>query len=350
MNSTAPLPPLTIAYFGGSITEGYNASDPARTSWRALTTVWLQAQLPTREIREINAAIGGTGSDLGAFRLRRDVLAGKPDVVFVEFAVNDKDAAPERIQRALEGIIRAIRREQPAARIYLVFTLEKSHLPNYQRGELPVSVRLHEQIARHYGVPCFHLARTLVGALAEGRGSWDELFCDEVHPVDAGFAFYAAELQSLLFPRLSELVTPRTNALPAPMISNAWENGRLIDAWDLAEPGWVKENESLANRFPHRLASATPGAELRLRFHGSAVGVYWLIGPDSGDVEVSLDGGPFGRFSSWDKYALHFTRANYTLFAEDLPSGEHELILRVHPERAAQATGNWVRIGAFLGA
>ena len=348
MNSTAPLPPLTIAYFGGSITEGYNASDPARTSWRALTTGWLQAQLPTREIREINAAIGGTGSDLGAFRLRRDVLAGQPDVVFIEFVVNDKDTAPERIQRALEGILRAIRREQPAARIYLVFTLEKSHLPIYQRGELPASVRVHEQIARHYGVPCFHLARTLAGALAEGRGSWEVLFCDEVHPVDAGFAFYATELQNLIFPRLSELVTPCTDALPTPMIPDAWENARLIDAWDLAAPGWVKENESLADRYPHRLASATPGAELRLRFCGSAVGVYWLIAPDSGDVEVSLDGGPFRRWSSWDKYTLHFTRANYAVLVENLPVLEHELILRIHPERAAQATGNCVRIGAFL--
>lgn len=72
--------PVRIAYFGGSIT--------AQKGWRIASRLWLQQQYPTAGISEINAALGGTGSDLGAFRLYRDVLRHTPDLVFVEFAVS----------------------------------------------------------------------------------------------------------------------------------------------------------------------------------------------------------------------------------------------------------------------
>ena len=80
---------VTVVFFGGSITWGGNASDIDQGSYRARTTQWLKQQYPQSNITSINAGIGGTGSDLGAFRCKPDVLAHKPDLVFVEFAVND---------------------------------------------------------------------------------------------------------------------------------------------------------------------------------------------------------------------------------------------------------------------
>jgi hypothetical protein len=37
---------FTIGYLGGSITAGAHASDPEKTSWRALTTAWLRRRFP----------------------------------------------------------------------------------------------------------------------------------------------------------------------------------------------------------------------------------------------------------------------------------------------------------------
>ncbi len=62
--------------------------------------------LPKAAFTEINAAIGGTGSDLGVYRLKQDVLDHKPDLMFVEFAVNDGATEPEQIYRSMEGIVR----------------------------------------------------------------------------------------------------------------------------------------------------------------------------------------------------------------------------------------------------
>ncbi len=79
--------PVTIAYFGGSIT--------AAPGYRVQVTKWFRDQFPNAEVREVNAAIGGTGSDLGVFRCGVDVAAHDPDLVFVEFNINDGSPVDE---------------------------------------------------------------------------------------------------------------------------------------------------------------------------------------------------------------------------------------------------------------
>src|SRR5690606_34166632 len=90
---------VNMAYIGGSITE-------AREGWRDLTFGWFRTMYPQTKFNQINAAIGGTGSNLGVFRMEQDVLSKKPDLIFVEFAVNDHGRNPADIHRAVEGIIR----------------------------------------------------------------------------------------------------------------------------------------------------------------------------------------------------------------------------------------------------
>ena len=94
----------TVAYFGGSITWGATATDPLKTSWRALLAKRLQREFPAARLVPVDAAIGGKGSDLGVFRMDRDVLPFRPDLTFVEFAVNDAQN-PERLE-CMEGILR----------------------------------------------------------------------------------------------------------------------------------------------------------------------------------------------------------------------------------------------------
>lgn len=54
------------------------------------TCDWFTRTYPEAEFRFENAAIGGTGSMLGVYRLEHELLdKSDPDLVFVEFAVND---------------------------------------------------------------------------------------------------------------------------------------------------------------------------------------------------------------------------------------------------------------------
>ena len=83
-------PEIKVAYLGGSIT--------AQPGWRVKSLAHFREAYPSVKFTEINAAIGGTGSDLGVFRLQQDVLTKQPDLLFVEFAVNDGGAAPDQVR------------------------------------------------------------------------------------------------------------------------------------------------------------------------------------------------------------------------------------------------------------
>ncbi|WP_218281181.1 SGNH/GDSL hydrolase family protein [Verrucomicrobium spinosum] len=141
---------VKVGYLGGSIT--------AAPGWRVKSLKWLQDKFPTAKLSEINAAIGGTGSDLGVFRVQRDVLDHKPDLLFVEFAVNDGGADPARIQKCMEGIVRQTWKVDPATDICFVYTLSEPFLNDLKAGKASRSVTAMEGVADHYQIPSIHLA------------------------------------------------------------------------------------------------------------------------------------------------------------------------------------------------
>ena len=96
---------IRIAVIGGSITQGAGASKTENQWGRKFAAGWRRA-FPNCAIDFVNAGIGATGSDIGAFRLGRDVLAKRPDVVAVEFAVND--APGQERAESYEGVIRQL--------------------------------------------------------------------------------------------------------------------------------------------------------------------------------------------------------------------------------------------------
>ena len=150
--------PIRICYLGGSITCGaataprkgrnrdgkafdYSSFDVNRDSWRALTYQWLKDAYETREgqFEQINAAIGATHSELAAFRLNHHVLAHQPDMLFIEFAVNDSGKgalsadnpqADRSIHRTLANIISRARQQNPDVAIFsLIATHRENRIP-----------------------------------------------------------------------------------------------------------------------------------------------------------------------------------------------------------------------------
>jgi lysophospholipase L1-like esterase len=338
---------LKIGYFGGSITAGAGASNAAKTSWRALTTAWFGRQFPEAKIAELNAAIGGTGSDLGAFRCQHDLVDHDPDLVFVEFAVNDGTRDELRTKRSMEGIVRQILTANPWAEIVFVYTTSKALAEAYEEGRTPAAVEHHRAVARHYAIAEVNVGRDLVEAMERGEGSWETLTTDGVHPNDAGYAHYQKSIDAFLESHRSDAPTPALFSLPDPLTKDPFAGAHLDDATALFAPGWKKEEKKLGT-LPHYLATDSPGSEFEHIFTGTTIGIYWMIAPDSGDIEWSVDGSEPKRLSSWDKYALKFTRPGYVILADDLSSGEHRLKIRVLSEKNPQSKGTWIRIGAFL--
>lgn len=84
---------VTLAYIGGSITQGAGAT-PINTECYAYKSYQLFRKhfAASDNVRFIKAGVGGTPSELGMLRFDRDVLRDgeKPDIVVIEFAVNDE--------------------------------------------------------------------------------------------------------------------------------------------------------------------------------------------------------------------------------------------------------------------
>ena len=74
--------PFTVGFIGGSLTEGGAA-------WMIPTRNYLAEKMPDKEIVTINAGKGGTRSNYGAARFMEDIGQYNPDLVFIEFSVND---------------------------------------------------------------------------------------------------------------------------------------------------------------------------------------------------------------------------------------------------------------------
>ncbi|MGI5869017.1 MAG: SGNH/GDSL hydrolase family protein [Kiritimatiellia bacterium] len=91
-----------------------------RKSWKPGKK--LEARYPEARFTFIDGAIGGTGSDLGVFRLQRDCLAYKPDLVFLDFSANDNvhKPQPERLA-AYESLVRRLVTEGRCPVVIAVF-------------------------------------------------------------------------------------------------------------------------------------------------------------------------------------------------------------------------------------
>ena len=346
---------VAIGYFGGSITEGEGATEADRTSWRGLITTWFSATWPQAKIREINAAIGGTGSDLGQFRLDHDLLRFQPDLVFVEFAVNDGGMDPIRTRRCMESIVRQIWTADPRIDIAFVFTTAKPFAEAYEKSEVPRTVQAHQELADYYHIPTVNVGKVLWQVIhdstdgKEGNASWATLTRDFTHPNDAGYALYAETIKQFLQPLILVAADNAPHLMPTPLHADVITCGKLIDTWDLDAAGWSKEDtfacETLST--PHCRPRARDGIALCFHWNG-----HRRLLADSTRFRrhrlLYKNGGSLKRLSSWDKYALKFTRANYKVLAEGLENKAHELVVRIAAEKNEKSTGTWIRIGALL--
>jgi len=190
---------LSVVFFGGSLTWGAQATDPMRTSYRALVSARLQKNYPAAHFEFWDASIGGTGSQLGAFRLERDVLAHKPDLVFLEFTNNDGPYTPPDQDRlaSYESLVRRmVQAGVPVLQVIL--PAKKDVLPNPPARPLDAK---HKEISHAYGLAVADVVSLVKARVAEGKATPDQLWDappDVTHPGDAGYALYAEAVWNAL--------------------------------------------------------------------------------------------------------------------------------------------------------
>ena len=305
---------VTVAYLGGSIT--------AMNGWRNLTTDWLRATYPQAKFKEIHAAIGGTGSNLGVFRVAHDALQHNPDLLFVEFATNDGGAQPQAIWRSMEGIVRQTWKKDPSTDIVFTYTITAAMKQDYLAGNCNRAASAMEQLADHYGIPSICFGPRVIDAVKAGtlvmKGSEPHegktLFAqDGVHPGLPGHKFYLASIVNGFTQMKDMPPADHAAALRTPFVADNLEAAKMVEIEPSMLTGdWQKlpptdsKSRSFSKRMGDMWYTGAPGATLRFTFRGSCCQIYDLLGPDGGQVWITVDGKksakPAARFDSYCTY------------------------------------------------
>lgn len=214
--------PLTVAFLGGSITQGSLSSTP-ELCYAYLTYEWWKEQFPKSEITYVNAGIGGTTSHLGTGRVDEEVLSYKPDFVIVEFSVNDADT-DVHFEETYEGLVRRILKNEKQPALLLV------HNVRYDDGGNAEAV--HCPVEKHYEVPGVSMKAAVYPFIADGRIVRRDITPDDLHPNDAGHKMVSGLITSYLAKekkKAEELMKEgcafpvKETVLPAPLTANGYE-------------------------------------------------------------------------------------------------------------------------------
>ncbi|MBL8204495.1 MAG: SGNH/GDSL hydrolase family protein [Blastocatellia bacterium] len=327
---------VTVAYIGGSISQGVGASDVNKTSYRALVNNWFRNRFPNSKINELNATVSGTTSLYAAIRARREIVEYKPDLVFLEFAVSDSSEPEEAVKKSIEGIVRQLLAVSQPPEIVMVYA------PNANQT---TAINWHEKIAEYYHLPKINLEELL----ATNNNSLATLSKDGVHPNDEGHKLYANHIIAYLSEQEKLPGSSPIKVLPMPFLSDEMTYGELKAFAEIQHgAGWKPEPTNDKTLPASLLSSDKSGIEISTTFEGTVVGLTFKMGPDSGILECLIDGKPapepLRQIDCYDKDTHIGTR----IVAGGLAMGEHKLTVRVKGEKNAKSSGAWVRLGSFL--
>ncbi|MDE7310290.1 MAG: SGNH/GDSL hydrolase family protein [Eubacterium sp.] len=245
---------VTIAYIGGSVTQGAGAVPIHKKCYAYLSYCDFKKRYRAGEnVRFIKAGVGGTPSELGVIRFERDVLRDgrvKPDIIIIEFAVNDQ--GDETKGDCYESLIRKALKLDGQPAVVLLFSVFADD-ENLQERMIP--------IGRHYHLPMVSIKDAVTSQFYKESGEGrvitkNQFFYDRYHPTNAGHRVmsdclgYLWEQAGIVGEETQEMQSTAQILKKEPLIGNTFEDVRLLDQvnpYDKAEimPGGFTETDPI---------------------------------------------------------------------------------------------------------
>ena len=344
---------LTIVYTGGSVTNGDGSTDRNTKSWAGLTTAWFKETYPDADVKGVKAAIGGTGSYLASFRFEGEIKPHEPDLLFIEFAINDAYNAQDydSVVRTSETLVQKAYQLNPNIDIVYVLTFDEPRkIQNY------VQLKAHMDVAKKYGLLYIKLSEPFYQMLYRTGTEFSDYFTDAVHPNDEGYQFYASVITEQLGKVLSEAAENPPQALRAVTLPDQtlsklplMLNADMIYSDDIklgTSEGWKHENNSyswLGMKYNGRIFANTIGSKFTFTFEGTDFGIAYGIGTDMGILSCTVDGGTPVLIDACKTYS----NPKEAIVAWNLPQGEHTVVIELIGKNEASGGCNF-EIGALL--
>lgn len=214
---------LKIAFLGGSITQGCHATEYEKQYTRRVFN-WFVKTFPAANFEYICAPVGGTDSQYGGARVKKQVLDKKPDMIFIEFAVNDW--GDDFHKETYEGLIRrVIKSNEELAVMTLMNVIYNERGDNAQPQHL--------EILKSYKIPAVSMKNSFYEEYLAGRVTENDMTTDGIHPNDFGHEMVAGQLCAYLDRVLAgEVETKEESYDMTPVTANHYEKAV-----------WLKNND-----------------------------------------------------------------------------------------------------------
>ncbi|WP_193213799.1 SGNH/GDSL hydrolase family protein [Luteolibacter marinus] len=100
---------IHLVFHGHSVPSGYHKTPEVKPfdSYPLMAMEKIQKAYPHAVINAIVTSIGGEDSVKGAARFEKDALSMRPDVVFIDYALNDRRVPEAEVEKAWRTMVRA---------------------------------------------------------------------------------------------------------------------------------------------------------------------------------------------------------------------------------------------------
>ena len=169
--------PQTVVTYGTSLTAGGD--------WVAQFGAALDRKYP-KLATIVNSAQGGMWSKWGVENLDARVIAKKPDVLFIEFSINDAfldyKTSPEDARRNLEAMIDRTLAAQPKCGIILMVMNPPTGVHLERRPKIADYEQVYRDVAKAHGLRLIDFSANWQAVLKNGDSAWTALVPDGIHP------------------------------------------------------------------------------------------------------------------------------------------------------------------------
>ncbi|MHA4738008.1 SGNH/GDSL hydrolase family protein [Dyadobacter sp. MSC1_007] len=198
--------PLRVIFFGDSITQ----AGVSPTGYITKMTEMLKSKGQDAEYELMGAGIGGNKVYDLYLRLEDDVLAKKPDVVFIYVGINDvwhkassgTGTDPDKYVKFYEALIKKMKAQNIRVIVCTPTVIgERNDASNAQDGDLNQYSKLIREIATRNGLQLCDLRKSFLDYLSQNNAENKEkgvLTTDRVHLNDAGNQFLAERMMEAL--------------------------------------------------------------------------------------------------------------------------------------------------------
>lgn len=275
-----------ICYLGGSITEGVGGTPS--TCWAKLSFDKICERYGNTSSEYFNKGLSGTPSILGNIRAERDILANDPDIVFIEFAVNDGQDALHK--ESYESLVKTVLTESETAVILVINRLENGYTCQQHMS----------QIGEHYGLPVISVNDAITPEFDEGRMTWKDYSNDGSHPNEYGHSL-VAEMVDKLFEVTDSADTDEPFEInETPLFGTGYTHMTLVtpdnlnaEGFELISTGaFTETNATVSGGFETAYANTGSGESMKLKVNANSFFVVYKRNKsgDMGSIDVYLNG------------------------------------------------------------